>query len=198
MTDLLAGACRRQPLVLVIEDGHWADGPTLQLLRHLARSVPDARLLVLATFRDTEADVPAELADALADLRRSDDVVRLRLGGLTDDDVAEYVRRSAGAEVDPALAELAHAIRALTEGNAFLLSELWRTLVEIDAIAVTEGGLRLTRPLEEIATPRERPRGREPAALPPRRRRPATCSSSPPSPGPSSSSTCCGTPRPRS
>ena len=153
VTDLLAGACRRQPLVLVLEDGHWADGPTLQLLRHIARSVPDARLLVLATFRDTEADVPAELADALADLRRSDDVVRLRLGGLTDDDVTEYLWRSAGAEVDPALAELAQAIRALTEGNAFLLSELWRTLVETDAIVVTDGGLRLTRPLEEIATP---------------------------------------------
>ncbi|MGZ4379908.1 MAG: ATP-binding protein, partial [Gaiellaceae bacterium] len=153
VSDLLVGACRRRPLVLVIEDGHWADGPTLQLLRHLARSVPDARLLVLATFRDTDADVPAELADALADLRRSDDVVRLRLGGLTDDDVTEYLRRSAGADVDPALAELAHAIHALTEGNPFLLSELWRTLVEIDAIAVAEGGLRLTRPLEEIATP---------------------------------------------
>ena len=153
VTDLLAGACRRQPLVLVLEDGHWADGPTLQLLRHIARSVPDARLLVLATFRDTEADVPAELADALADLRRSDDVVRLRLGGLTDDDVTEYLWRSAGAEVDPALAELAQAIRTLTEGNAFLLSELWRTLVETDAIVITDGGLRLTRPLEEIATP---------------------------------------------
>ena len=153
VTDLLAAACRRGPLVLVVEDGHWADSPTLQLMRHLARSVPEARLLVLATFRDTEADVPAELADALADLRRSDDVVRLRLDGLTDDDVTEYVRRSAGAEVDPALADLAHAIRALTEGNAFLLCELWRTLVETDAIAVTEGGLRLTRPLEEIATP---------------------------------------------
>ncbi len=153
VTDLLAGACRRRPVVLVLEDGHWADGPTLQLLRHIARSVPDARLLVLATFRDTEADVPAELADALADLRRSDDVARLRLGGLTDDDVTEYLRRSAGAEVDPALADLAHAIRALTEGNAFLLSELWRTLVETDAIVVADGGLRLTRPLEEIATP---------------------------------------------
>ena len=153
VTDLLAAAGRRRPLVLVLEDGHWADSPTLQLLRHMARSVPDARLLVLATFRDTEADVPAELADALADLRRSDDVIRLRLGGLTDDDVTEYVRRSAGAEVDPALAELARAIRELTEGNAFLLCELWRTLVETDAITVTEGGLRLTRPLEEIATP---------------------------------------------
>jgi predicted ATPase/DNA-binding CsgD family transcriptional regulator len=153
VTDLLAAASRRQPLVLVLEDGHWADGPTLQLLRHMARSVPDARVLVLATFRDTEADVPAELADALADLRRSDDVARLRLGGLTDDEVIEYLCRSAGAGADPPLAELAHAIRALTEGNAFLLSELWRTLLETDAITVTEGRLRLKRPLEEIATP---------------------------------------------
>ncbi len=153
VTDLLAGACRRGPLVLVLEDGHWADTPTLLLLRHIARSVPDARLLVLATFRDTEADVPAELADALADLRRSDEVLRLRLSGLTDEDVTEYVRRSAGAVVDPSLAELAHAIRNLTEGNAFLLCELWHTLVETNALTVAEGGLRLTRPLEEIATP---------------------------------------------
>ncbi len=153
VTDLLASACRRRPLVLVLEDGHWADTPTLLLLRHIARAIRDARLLVLATFRDTEADVPAELADALADLRRSDDVIRLRLGALTNDDVTEYVQRSAGAVVDPDLAELAHAIRSLTEGNAFLLCELWRTLVETDALAVAEGRLRLTRPLEEIATP---------------------------------------------
>src|SRR4051812_5048908 len=119
--DLLAGACRRQPLLLVLEDGHWADSPTLLLLRHLTRAATEARLLVLATFRDTEADVPAELADALADLRRADGVVRLRLGGLTGDDVVEFVRRAAGCEIDPSLLELAHALRELTDGNAFLL-----------------------------------------------------------------------------
>ncbi|MGA2322022.1 MAG: AAA family ATPase [Solirubrobacteraceae bacterium] len=152
VTDLLAGAGRRQPLLLVIEDGHWADTPTLVLLRHLARATTEARVLVLATFRDTEADVPAELADALADLRRLDDVVRLHLGGLTEDDVGEFVRR-AGGEIDPAEPELSRAIRDLTEGNAFLLCELWRALVETDAFAIEQGTLRLTRPLQEIATP---------------------------------------------
>ena len=152
VTDLLASAGRRQPLLLVIEDGHWADTPTLVLLRHLARATTEARVLVLATFRDTEADVPAELADALADLRRSDDVVRLHLGGLTADDVEEFVRR-AGGEIDPAEPELSRAIRDLTEGNAFLLCELWRALVETDAFAIEQGTLRLTRPLQEIATP---------------------------------------------
>ena len=49
-------------LVLVIEDGHWADTPTLLLLRHLARGAPEARMLVITTFRDTEAEVPQALS----------------------------------------------------------------------------------------------------------------------------------------
>ncbi len=153
VTDLLAGAGRRQPLLLVLEDGHWADTPTLVLLRHLARASSEARVLVLATFRDTEADIPGALADVLADLRRSDEVVRLHLGGLSEDDVGEFVRRAGGGEIDPAEPGLSRALRDLTEGNAFLLCELWRALVETDAFAIEQGTLRLTRPLQEIATP---------------------------------------------
>lgn len=153
VADLLAAAGRRQPLLLVLEDGHWADTPTLVLLRHLARASSEARVLVLTTFRDTEADIPAELADALADLRRSEHVVRLHLGGLSEDEVGEFVRRAGGGEIDPAEPELSRALRELTEGNAFLLCELWRALVETDAFAIENGTLRLTRPLREIATP---------------------------------------------
>jgi DNA-binding CsgD family transcriptional regulator/tetratricopeptide (TPR) repeat protein len=153
VSDVLASAGRRQPLLLVLEDGHWADNATLVLLRHLARVTTEARVLVLATFRDTEADVPAELADTLADLRRSEDVVRLRLTGLTQDEVTEFVRRSGGGEIDRTEPELSSTIRALTEGNPFLLCELWRTLIETGALANDGGTLRLSRPLEEIATP---------------------------------------------
>ena len=151
--DLLAGAGRRRALLLVLEDGHWADTSTLLLLRHLARSATDARLLVLATFRDTEVDVPAELADALADLRRADDVVRLKVGGLSEDEIAEFVERAAGHEHDAPVHELASAIHALTEGNAFLVCELWRALLETGALVLDDGAVRLTRPIEEIATP---------------------------------------------
>ena len=84
-------------MLLVLEDAHWADVPTLGLLRHLARASGSARLLLLATFRDTDAEVPDALTETLADLRRSDDVVRLRLGGLSGDEVTEFVRRAAGA-----------------------------------------------------------------------------------------------------
>ena len=84
-------------MLLVLEDAHWADAPTLGLLRHLARAGGRVRLLLLATFRDTEAEMPDALAETLADLRRSDDVVRLRLGGLSGDEVTEFVRRAAAA-----------------------------------------------------------------------------------------------------
>ena len=90
--------------MLVLEDAHWADAPTLGLLRHLARAGGRARLLLVATFRDTETDMPDALSEMLADLRRSDDVVRLRLGGLSGDDVTEFVRRVAGDEPVPELA----------------------------------------------------------------------------------------------
>ena len=151
VADLLAGITGRHPALLVLEDGHWADAPTLLLLRHLARS-GNARLLLLATFRDTEADMPEALSDTLADLRRYD-VVRLRLDGLSGAEVAEFVRRAGGRELRPDLEELAGAIRDLTEGNAFLVCELWRALVETGTVELGDGTIRITRPPAEIGSP---------------------------------------------
>ena len=71
ISDLLTAVSRRTPLVVIVEDAHWADPPTLLLLRHLARGAPDAHGLVLTTFRDTEAEIPETLSSALADLRRT-------------------------------------------------------------------------------------------------------------------------------
>jgi DNA-binding CsgD family transcriptional regulator/tetratricopeptide (TPR) repeat protein len=152
VSDLLAGISTVRPLVLVLEDGHWADTPSLLLLRHVARSV-DARLLVVATFRDTEAEVPADLSDTLVDLRRSDGVVRIRVGGLTEADVLDFVGRASGAHVDQAARELAEEIARLTQGNAFLVCELWQSLVETGSVVTEDGRLRLIRPPADIATP---------------------------------------------
>jgi len=153
VADLLVAASRRRPLLLVLEDCHWADTPTLLLLRHLARGAADARMLLVATFRDTEADVPAELSDTLVELRRSEGVVRLHLSGLTAEEVAEFVLRTSGATAFPDLPELAAAISDLTQGNAFLMTELWRAMIETGTIEVAGGIGRLTRPLAELATP---------------------------------------------
>jgi DNA-binding CsgD family transcriptional regulator/tetratricopeptide (TPR) repeat protein len=153
VADLLANVSRARPILLVLEDGHWADGATLLLLRHLARSAWSARLLILVTFRDGEADMPVELSETLADLRRSDDVVRMRLEGLSGAEVADLVSRAAGSEPDPELEELASTIHDLTAGNAFLVCELWRALVETGIVAIVSGQVRVTRPLTELGTP---------------------------------------------
>src|SRR3954452_288043 len=150
VADLLTGISHGRPVLLVLEDGHWADTPTLLLMRFLTRAAGRARLLLLATFRDAEVDVPPTLVEALADLRRSDDVVRVRLSALAPDEITEFVRRAGGGEAPP---ELAQTIGALTDGNAFLVCELWRALVETGAVELIDGTLRLTRSLADLGTP---------------------------------------------
>jgi len=153
VADLLAAVSRRAPLVVVIEDGHWADTPTLLLLRHLARGSSEARALVLTTFRDTDADVPEALSAALVDLRRSEGVVRLRLAGLSHDEVSEFVQRAAGGDLGPELPAVAHALRELTGGNAFLMTELWRTLLESETASVHDGSAGLAGALADLGSP---------------------------------------------
>jgi DNA-binding CsgD family transcriptional regulator len=157
VAETLAKVSRRRPILLVIEDAHWADRPTLALVRHLARSAWAARLLLLVTYRDESE--PPELGELLAELRRSEDVVRIRLAGLSDAEVAELVAGAVGGELgtgrrpDPALAELSGAIHDLTAGNAFLVCELWRALAETGVVEVDGAGVRITAPLSELGSP---------------------------------------------
>src|SRR5882757_889239 len=118
VADLLAGAGAERPILLVIEDAHWADAPTLQLLRHLARPTWSARVLLLATLRETEAESSPELGETLADLRRFENVVRMRLSGLSASEVADLVAAAAGddgqgGQIDPDLRELSGTIHDL-------------------------------------------------------------------------------------
>ncbi|HWI73431.1 MAG TPA: AAA family ATPase, partial [Baekduia sp.] len=156
VADLLTAIGEHRPVLLIVEDEHWADTPTLLLLRHLSRAAGHARLLVVATFRDAEADVPESLAEALADLRRVDAVVRLRVGGFSADEVTEFVRGAAGGDGHGGAGpppELAQTIGDLTEGNAFLVCELWRALVETGVVEIADGAVRLTRAPADIGTP---------------------------------------------
>jgi DNA-binding CsgD family transcriptional regulator/tetratricopeptide (TPR) repeat protein len=153
VANLLENVSRGRPVLVVLEDAHWADAPTLLMLRHLARSAGSGRLLLLVTFRDNEADVPAGLAETLADLRRAEDVVRMRLSGLSGPEVSDLVSRAAGSDPDAELGDLADTIHDLTGGNAFLVCELWRALVETGIVEVSGGEVRVTRPLRELGTP---------------------------------------------
>src|SRR5262249_28600801 len=70
VSQLLIAASERAPVLLVLDDLHWADRDTIAMLRHVARAVPPHRILVLGLYRDVELDRQHPLADALGALRR--------------------------------------------------------------------------------------------------------------------------------
>ena len=150
--QLLRRLAAIQPLLVVAEDIHWADIETLQLLGRLARAVPEGRLLAVATVRDPGEEVRRELGDALSDISRLEGVTRLRLGGLSREEVSAFVRASADGE---ASAELLTAFSDLTGGTPLLVCELWRELREGGALELSENGVRLTRPPAELPSPQE-------------------------------------------
>ncbi|HEX3246971.1 MAG TPA: AAA family ATPase, partial [Chloroflexota bacterium] len=134
-TSFLRNAAAVQPMVLVLEDLHWADHGTLELLLHLARSLADARLLVVGTYRDVEVDRGHPLSGALAELRRIVSFNRIALRGLTVDEVHRMMRQIRGQEVPWSRAE---AIHRQTEGNPLFVQEVLRYLVE-EGLVVREG-----------------------------------------------------------
>lgn len=148
--ELLARISRLQPLLLVADDIHWSDSETLQLLRRLARSAPEARMLVLAIYRDRGEEIGAALSDTLAELARLDGVTRLSLGRLSDEEVGAFIKAATDAE---APGELASAIGQLTGGTPLLLCELWRDLRESGGFQVSDAGVELLRPISELRSP---------------------------------------------
>ena len=168
----------------MIEDGHWADAATLLLLRHLARSAWSARLLILATFRDTEADVPEELSETLADLRRADDVVRMRLDGLSGAEVADWSVVPPEATPTPSYASLRPRSPISPAATPFSSASSGARCVETGIVEVAGGQVTGDPPADRARHTRKRPRGGQPAAVAPGPERPPTCSSWPPSAGP--------------
>jgi serine/threonine protein kinase/class 3 adenylate cyclase len=134
VTSFLINAAKAQPLLLVLDDLHWADRPTLLLLEHLARKLAGARLLVIGTYRDVELDRRHPLGSILADLRREHVYERVLLKGLSSEAVAQLVAAIAQQELDQQGVALAEAIHRETEGNPFFIEEIIRHLGESGAV----------------------------------------------------------------
>jgi predicted ATPase/DNA-binding SARP family transcriptional activator len=124
----------RRPLVLIVEDVHWAGTGTLALLEHLARRAQRARLLVVATYREDELDLRHQLRAARRRLENDGTASHLALARLPRDAVAELVRALAGGEA----AELARVLHARSEGNPFILEEMLRDLTETGHVRIVE------------------------------------------------------------
>jgi tetratricopeptide (TPR) repeat protein len=140
---LLGEVAQEGPVLVVLEDLHWADLPTLKLLRRLLTSPRSLALMLVCTCRVNGAGEQDELKGLLADAHREPGIQRLELGGLDDVDVAELVggmdETPAGDPDDRLAAEL----RATTDGNPFFVTELVRSLVASEALTAEGDGLHL-------------------------------------------------------
>ena len=140
---LLGEAGAQAPLVLIFDDLHWADRPTLQLLRHLLRSPQPRRVLLLGTYREAELEPGHSLLELVGDVRREGLLKRLDLGGLAEPEVAELVAALGVNGAEPAFVR---ALHGETEGNPFFIEEVVRHLRESERelhadISLTEAGV---------------------------------------------------------
>lgn len=114
-----------QGLLLILDDLHWADQATAQLVVHLARKLAGVPLLLMATYRTVELDRTAPLVDALAELSREGICERMVLGPLSIDDTRALVEQTWGSAAPQAATA---ALHHKTEGNAFFTQEVLREL----------------------------------------------------------------------
>ena len=154
VVGLLEGASADEPVVLIIDDLHWADAPTLSLLRHVVSAGPAMRALVVGTYRDSDLSREHPLTALLADLHREQGVERMKLTGLDGEDVLALMEAAAGHELDEDGRALAREIARETAGNPFFAGEVLRHLTESGALVQEEGGRwRLTGSLAELGLP---------------------------------------------
>jgi class 3 adenylate cyclase/tetratricopeptide (TPR) repeat protein len=152
VASLLGAVANEHALILVLEDLHWADAPTLLLLRHVARVLEGDRLLVLGTYRQTEVHDAHPLSHALAELRRARALDSLAIGGLGEEDVAALISSRSAGDLP---ASLVRSIVERTEGNPFFVEEVLREVAaDGDALAgipesVKDLLLRRMRPLDD-------------------------------------------------
>ena len=151
LNQAVAGLLRRladtRPLLVVVDDLHWADAPSLSLLAFLAADLKDASLVVVGTYRDVEVVPGRPLADTLGALAREPVVERISLGGLDRAGVARLVGRTIGGRpAEPLL----QAVVDRCGGNPFFITELLRLL---------QSERRLAAPDAAVAARREVPVG---------------------------------------
>jgi DNA-binding SARP family transcriptional activator len=124
-SSFLKDAARTRPLVLVLDDLHAADEPSLLLLQFLARELGDSRLLVVGAYRNVDPTPTDPLATALTELIREPVTTSLALAGLGERDVARFIELMSG---EAPSAEFVATIWEETEGNPLFVGEIVRLL----------------------------------------------------------------------
>ena len=143
-------AANRFPLVLVMDDVHWADVPSLLLIEHMAEIVPGMRVLGIGTYRDTELDMARPLAASLDRMVRGRTVERIAVKRFDQAGVSTMIESLAGSTPPGVLVE---AVYSETEGNPFFVDEVYRHLVEEGKVFDPGGEFRTDIEVDELDVP---------------------------------------------
>ncbi|NQW16097.1 MAG: protein kinase [Chloroflexi bacterium] len=127
IATFLKNAGNVKPIVLILDDLHWADKPSLMLLEFVVRELASSRVLLVGTYRDMELNRRHPLSMTLGDLTRERMFERVLLRGLTHNDVARFIELAAGIVPPRGLVD---AVHAQTEGNPLFVTETVRLLVQ--------------------------------------------------------------------
>jgi tetratricopeptide (TPR) repeat protein len=127
VSQFLVEVARRTPLVLVLDDLHWADRGTVGMLNHVAHTVAANSMLLIGAFRDAEVDRMHPLARALTTLRRLPDFEILALKGLKNSELVELLEMIADQDAPEALVQ---TLIVETEGNPLFIREVLLHLLE--------------------------------------------------------------------
>lgn len=125
--NVLARLSRDGPVLFAIDDLHWADPPTLDLIHHLALSTREIPVIILGTYREVELERSHPLSRLLVDLNRERLLIRERLRRLSVSETSDLIEALLGGPAPDGLAGLAHE---QTEGNPFFLEELMNGLID--------------------------------------------------------------------
>ena len=128
---LFAAVSQWRPVLLLLDDLHWATKPTLLLLKHLVRSGEPMALLMVGTYRDSDISRGHPLTDVLAELRRESAVDRVGLRGLSDREAVNMMEALAGHDLEGPELALAHAVHAEADGSPLFMRELLRHFSEL-------------------------------------------------------------------
>ena len=142
MREFLVAIAREQPLVIVLEDMHWADDASLDLLRVIARQLVSLPILLLVTYRSDEVIRQHPLYRLLPLLVREALAVRIDLSLLDNDDVSTLIQHDYQLPTDDAI-RLADYLQTRAEGNPFFLGELLRSLEGTVLLRTTAGNWKL-------------------------------------------------------
>lgn len=148
--DFVHRAASVTPLVVLLDDVHWADESSILLLQHIAGTLPDAPVFLIGTYRDVELDTARPLAGALDSLVRRRIATRVNLHRLSSEGTVEMLAKLAGS---PPPDLVSAAIYEETDGNAFFIEEVFRHLSEEGRLLDASGAWRTDLSIDELEVP---------------------------------------------